>query len=138
MWFEKTRALQDLVAALRAENSDLRQQVRFLTQTAHDRETKLIDRILAITHPAAHREVHPPAPRPAATLPPGYSEHQRRVNLPGVGMVPPPAGRPSVAVEGPNGNQMQGSSEAERVVHTHDDGGSNPSPAPIPEEPADG
>lgn len=125
MWFSKTHVLQDLVAALKAENSDLRAQVRFLTQSAHDRETKLIDRILAVTVPTAHREIHPPPPRP----PRPNGGEQGRVNFPGSGMLPPPLPRPP----GVAGIQMQGSSEAERRVHTPEDGGSNPSPAPSTE-----
>lgn len=129
MWFAQTRVLQDAIAALKAENSDLRAQVRLIQQAAHDRETALIDRLLAVCQPAAHREVHPLPPRPIVSSP-GNGEHQRKVNFPGGGMLPPPVPRPYIS-----GSQMQGSSvETERRVHTPEVGGSSPSPAPTPHE----
>jgi hypothetical protein len=93
--FDKHRACRDTIAALRAENSDLRSQVRFLTQAAHDRESGLIDRILAISHPAAHREIHPLPPR--SPKPDNGEARPQRVWFPGTGMTPPPAPRPVVA-----------------------------------------
>ncbi len=90
MWFSDRRASQDVIAALRAENSDLRQQVRFLTQKYQDHEKVLLDRILALSNPAAHAVLHP---RPMPTAQPqgkGNGEAERpRVWFPGVGMVPP-------------------------------------------------
>jgi hypothetical protein len=90
MWFSDRRASQDVIAALRAENSDLRQQVRFLTQKYQDHEKVLLDRILALSNPAASAAMHP---RPMPVAKPqekGNGESQRpRVWFPGVGMVPP-------------------------------------------------
>lgn len=92
MWFSSRRASQDVIAALRAENSDLRQQVRFLTQKYQDHEKALLDRILALSNPAAHAVLHP-RPMPLGIVQSkqgGNGETERpRVWFPGVGMVPP-------------------------------------------------
>jgi hypothetical protein len=90
MWFSDRRASQDVIAALRAENSDLRQQVRFLTQKYQDHEKALLDRILALSNPASYAVTHPRPPRKAQEKGNGELTERPKVWFPGVGMVPPP------------------------------------------------
>jgi len=88
-WFDHAR--DDALVILKAENSDLRAQLRAeRTQFAEERQ-QLLDRIIALSRPEIHRELHPRA----AVVP--QRQPQRKVGLPGSGhLVPrpdPPAER---------------------------------------------
>jgi hypothetical protein len=90
------RALENVIAALRAENSDLREQVRFLTQAHHDRETKLIDRIIALSSTAAASMVIPRPERPPRQM----SAEAPKVNFPGMNLeAPSPPAKGLVGVD---------------------------------------
>lgn len=81
MWWN--RSVEAALSALRAENSDLRQQLRLeRAEWAEERE-RLIDRILALDRPAALREVRraPQSQGPTNFSP--QSERPRRINQPG-------------------------------------------------------
>jgi hypothetical protein len=60
----RRRALEALVALQRSEISDLRAAMRDERAAFAAERKDLIDRLLAVTKPAALREVHPRAERP--------------------------------------------------------------------------
>lgn len=74
------KTLTNIVAALRAENTDLRQQLRLERESWSTERQKLLDRILALTAPGALREVARPTPaqRPLET-----PSAPRRLHYPG-------------------------------------------------------
>lgn len=81
-----SRQTEAVLAALRAENTDLRTQLRLEREEAAQREKALLDRILALTNPGALRVVARAAPGSPSQEPvsPIHSEHtSRRLNYPG-------------------------------------------------------
>ncbi len=89
------KTLANIVAALRAENTDLRQQLRLEREQWSQERLKLLDRLLALTAPGALREV---APRQTPTGPKVETTPKapRRLNIPGVAFdtYPPLRGQP--------------------------------------------
>ena len=84
MPFLKARYVEGVLAALQAENSDLRQQLRAEREKWEGEREKLLDRILALSAPGALREVRrAPSPHPQEPMgPPGASRRQR-LHFPG-------------------------------------------------------
>lgn len=75
-WSRRTEAI---LAALRAENADLRAQLRLERSQSAAQIQALLDRLMAATNPAALREVRrTPGQEPVPTAP----EQRRRLNYP--------------------------------------------------------
>lgn len=79
MWLTKA-AVESMMAQLRAENTDLRQQLRLEREEWHKERLALLDRLLAVESPGALREARrlPEPPRP-----PHVESGRRRLNFPG-------------------------------------------------------
>ena len=95
-----SRPYEALILSQRAEISDLRAELRS-ERELYARETqRLLDRIIALTQPAAHREIHRP-PLTAADI---HRENARRalpkrLHFPGSGRQSFPAPTPPAALE---------------------------------------
>lgn len=90
-WFRAVD--KDMLGLLAAEISDLREQLRAQRQQAVDRENQLLDRILALSAPAALREVRRPPPFAAEP----HDGTPRRIHFPGY----QPSLRPPVLAPSP-------------------------------------
>lgn len=92
-----SRRFESVLAALRAENSDLRAQLRQERESWSTERQTLVDRILALSAPGALREVRrvlPATPEPKV----GGHAAPRRLNYPGYAPYlrpPSPASPPS-------------------------------------------
>lgn len=98
--FWSRRSTESVLAALRAENSDLRAQLRAERAQYESERTSLLDRILALSAPAALREVRRAPPQesaPAAILP---QTRPRHPNYPGRATYLRPPSPPSLPVPG--------------------------------------
>lgn len=74
-----SRRVEAALAALQAENSDLRQQLRLERAQAAANLQTLLDRLLAATNPSALREVRRTPDRGPVQAP----DQRRRLNYPG-------------------------------------------------------
>jgi len=77
-----SRRTEAALAALQAENSDLRLQLRTERAQFAEERQNLLDRLLALTEPGALREVRrAPSPGPVPTPSPEHAR-RRRLNYP--------------------------------------------------------
>lgn len=110
-----SRRIESVLAALRAENSDLRTQLRLEREEAAQREKILLDRVLALTNPGALRVVSratpgTPSQEPVSTFPAEYTP--RRINYPGylASTRPPSPSRSSPAPDTPHDPEEESAS----------------------------
>jgi hypothetical protein len=79
--FWSRRTVEAALSALRAENADLRLQLRSERVEWAEERQQLVDRILALSSPASLREVRR-APLPRGPSPPVLDARPRRLNYP--------------------------------------------------------
>ena len=79
----RIRALEALVALQRSEISDLRVAMRDERSAFAAERKDLLDRLLVCTQPAAHRELHPRAPRAQKEGSYASTLTHRRIHFPG-------------------------------------------------------
>lgn len=95
--FWSRRSTESALAALRAENSDLRAQLRAERAQWESERISLLDRLLALSAPAALREVRRAPPQESA---PFFPKRPRHPNYPGHAPSLRPPSPPSTPVPG--------------------------------------
>jgi hypothetical protein len=99
--FWSRRSTESVLAALRAENSDLRAQLRAERAQWEADRISLLDRLLALSAPAALREVRrAPSQEPAAAAIHSSKPRPRHPNYPGRATYLRPPSPPSLPTPG--------------------------------------
>lgn len=126
MWFSFRKMTLDMLAILKAENADLRAQLRAEREQFIKERQELVDLLVASTNPTAIREVRRNHPPNVIKLPSPAKPTRPRIHFPGIGHNVPPLSPTRLA--GFDSEQSRGPEDGQEV-HTLSGLGSTPGPA---------